>query len=384
MTKREMNIRIFAGKQIPHPLFQPRIEPWFVIHKERGDLPPQCQDKTLLELYDDLDLSMRYISYYTGMPHPVQTQYSDEVKIREKTQNGTKLVVIDTPYGELVQQLKLTSDQAWRTVEFAAKQREDLKKLAWLYHHTVFSFSAETFQQGSDFIGDRGAPQFWVPKSPYRALSHIWMTLTDFVYALNDVPGDVVEVMKAIDSSYDSLYEQLVAYASQDNHSPQDSEETEQCHGLKIINFGENIDAHLLNPQYLEEYLIPFYEKRSNQLRRAGIYTHIHIDGSFRPILDYLADLPFDGLEALTPLPQGDVSIEEMKQHIGDKILLDGIPAVLFLRYYPRAELQESVEKLLNSFHPRLVLGISDELPQGGDEESLSRVKWVADYCRQW
>jgi len=166
------------------------------------------------------------------------------------------------------------------------------------------------------------------------------MKLTDFIYALNDVPGDVVEVMKAIDSSYDSLYEQLVTYAGQDNHTPEDSEETDQYCGLKIINFGENIDVHLLSPQYFEEYLIPFYEKRSHQLRRAGIHTHIHIDGSFRPLLKYLADLPVDGLEVLTPFPQGDVSIQEMKEHIGDKVLLDRMPAILFLSYYPRAELQ--------------------------------------------
>ncbi len=160
MTQREMNIRVFAGKQIPHPFFQPRIEPWFVMHKEQGDLPQQCHDKTLLELYDELHLSMRYVHYYTGMPDPIQIQYTDEVKTREKTQSGEKLVIRDTPYGELVQRLKLTSDRAWRTVEFAAKQREDLKKLAWLHHHIVFSFSAENFQQGSDFIGNRGVPQF--------------------------------------------------------------------------------------------------------------------------------------------------------------------------------------------------------------------------------
>lgn len=76
------------------------------------------------------------------------------------------------------------------------------------------------------------------------------------------------------------------------------------------------------------------------------------------------------------------MSIEEIKEHIGDKILLDGIPAILFLPSYTEEELEECVEKLIDLFHPRLVLGISDELPQGASEESIKRVKWISDYCR--
>jgi hypothetical protein len=191
------------------------------------------------------------------------------------------------------------------------------------------------------------------------------MRFEDFIYALVDIPDQMQDVMQAIDRSYDQVFEEIIKYGT-----------------VKIINFGENIHAMRMPPRYLETYLIPWYEKRSNQLRRSGIYTHIHIDGDFKPLLKYLKDLPFDGFEALTPLPQGDVTLEEIKAYIGDKVLLDGIPAILFMDHYSRAELQECVEKLVKCFHPRLVLGISDELPQGGSEESIERVRWVAEYCR--
>jgi hypothetical protein len=62
--------------------------------------------------------------------------------------------------------------------------------------------------------------------------------------------------------------------------------------------------------------------------------------------------------------------------------LLDGIPAVLFLDHHSREELLECVEKLVKLFYPRLVLGISDELPEGGDEESWERLKLIAEWCR--
>ncbi len=382
MTKREMNIRVFAGASLPHVFFQPRIEPWYALHKDLGDLPERYRKVSLLELYDDLDISMRYIHYYTGMPSPIQQTYTDQVKIKDEYDADERHIVIDTPYGELVQKSRLTSDNTWRTVEFAAKNGDDLKKLAWLCHNTVISFNTKNFEQGSAFLGDRGVPQFWVPKSPYQALCQQWMKLTDFIYALNDEPAAVESAMKAIDESYDRLYEEIVTYVNPTDQGAAGPENPSSASPLQIVNLGENIDAHLVNPRYVEQYLIPFYEKRSNQLRRAGIYTHIHIDGAFRSLLGYLENLPFDGLEALTPLPQGDASIEEMKEYMGDKVLLDGIPAVLFLSYYPREDLKECVDKLVSLFHPRLVLGISDELPQGGDEESVDRVKWISDYCK--
>ena len=36
-----------------------------------------------------------------------------------------------------------------------------------------------------------------------------------------------------------------------------------------------------------------------------------------------------DGIEAITPVPQGDVTLEEIKEGLGDEMyLIDGIPAI--------------------------------------------------------
>lgn len=367
MTKREMNIRIFEGREIPQVFFQPRIEPWYYWHKQFWKLPEKYKNMSLLELYDKLNLSMRYVHYYTGMPDPVEMEYTEKVKIKEENRRDEKITIIDTPYGELTQKSKQTIDKTWRIIDFPVKNKNDLIKLKWLYQNITYKFNKENFEKGSQFIGERGEPQFWVPKSPYQALCQRWMKLENFIYALADFPKEIEEVMKVINDSYDVLYGEIISYEK-----------------VKIINFGENIHAQLLSPGYFEEYLIPFYEKRSNQLRKAGIYTHIHIDGFFKPLLKYLNQLPFDGYEALTPLPQGDVSIEEIKENIGDKVLLDGIPAVLFLPYYSQEKLEKCVKKLIKLFYPRLILGISDELPEGANKDSIKRVRWISDYCRKY
>jgi hypothetical protein len=365
MTFREMNLRVFQGKPVPHVFFQPRMEPWLHWHCIFDRLPPRYQGASVTEFYDDLDCSMRYIHYYTDIPDPVVRRFTSRVTVREHTSETEKRIVYETPHGDLVEEQQLTVDDTWRTVGFAVKTLEDLGRLRWLCGEMSYHFVEANFCQGSDFIGERGEPQFWVPKSPYQALAQIWMKLEDLVYALADAPDLVEEVMRAIDASYDPLYEELVTSGQ-----------------VKIINFGENIHDQLISPRYWERYFIPFYEKRCAQLKEGGIYSHVHIDGYFRSLLPYLADLPFDGLEALTPRPQGDVALEEMAAAMGDKVLLDGIPAVMFMPQYSREELMEMTEKVVELFHPRLILGISDEVPEGTGPEAIERVRDIAAWCR--
>jgi hypothetical protein len=93
-----------------------------------------------------------------------------------------------------------------------------------------------------------------------------------------------------------------------------------------------------------------------------------------------IRESPFPAIEACTPLPQGDVTLEEIKEALGDRILVDGIPAVLFLPFFPLEELKETTRRVVELFYPRLVLGISDEIPPDGDIERVRLVgEWVQD-----
>jgi hypothetical protein len=361
----EMNLRVFQRKSIPNVIFQPRIEPWFHWHKIFNQLPEKYQYYQIPDLFDDLNTSMRYIHYYTGIPDPVVRSFSPDVVFEKRELNGRVNSIYHTPFGTLSEIQQYTIDQTWRTVDFAVKTKDDLIALRWLYENTEYHFDDSAFYEGKEYMGARGEPQFWVPKSPYQALAQLWMKLPDLIYALADFPKIVEATMGSIDSAYDPLFQEICSSGV-----------------VKIVNFGENIHEQLLSPKYFENFIIPFWEKRAGQLHDAGIYSHVHIDGFFNNFLPYLRHLPFDGIEALTPRPQGDMTLEDIKANIGDKILIDGIPAVHFLDTYTREQLMTTTERIIDLFHPNLILGISDELPQGAGEEAIERVRWVADYCR--
>jgi hypothetical protein len=111
-----------------------------------------------------------------------------------------------------------------------------------------------------------------------------------------------------------------------------------------------------------QRYHLPYYRMRVEQIKAARKFVHIHMDGSLKPLLPFLRQVPWDGIEAATPVPQGDL------------VLLDGIPTLYFLPHYPEEALVECVKRLVELFYPRLILGISDELPPDGD---IERVKLV-------
>jgi len=352
--------KIFEKKTENQVLFQPRIEWWYQYNKIRETLPPRYQKMDLLELFDDLNVSIRYFSYATGLPDAIRVRHSK--KAREKIKGEKKLLIYNTPKGELVEELRRSSDGAWRIHKFSVQTTEDIEKAIWLFENTSCILIRENFEKGSKFVGERGEPQFFVPRSGYQRLAIELMGIENLIYLLVDFPKKVERLMQAINNSYDSLYEDIISYGK-----------------VKIINFGENIDANIVPPRYFEKYCLPFYDKRSRQLQKAGIYTHIHIDGSFKPLSKYLKDLPFDGLEALTPLPQGDVSLEEMKDAVGEKILLDGIPAIIFLPDYPLKKFKDFIRRIIELFWPRLILGASDEVPPPADIERVKIVSEIVD-----
>ena len=64
---------------------------------------------------------------------------------------------------------------------------------------------------------------------------------------------------------------------------------------------------------------------------------------------------------------------------MGDKILLDGIPAVMFIPVYTPDQLKRFTREILETFSPNLILGVSDELPPTADIRMVELVDEVVN-----
>jgi len=362
MTKRsfrDMNLAIFRGEDPGGVLWQPRIDFWYRVNKKRGTLPNHLNDASLNDLYDYCHASIRYftkplkVNYHSVSMNEIHID-DDKAAIEYKTPIGTLREVYHYDEWGL---------SRFRS-EYKIKTPEDFRVLKYILQDEEWTFDEEIYQQDVERVGDRGAPQFYFRRCPLQGLFVEHMGFERAIFALHDSPEVIHDYIEAATQADEALYKVLCG-------AP-----------VPIFNYGENIDAHMNPPPIWCDYLAPYYRMRLEQFHAVGKFVHIHADGAIKPLLPFLRDCPFDAIEAATPEPQGDVTIEQIKEALGDMILLDGIPALYFLPLFSEEVLVECVKKLVDLFHPQLVLGISDEIPPDGDIERVRMVGEMAKMLR--
>lgn len=368
MTFRERITATFKKERVDKVVWQPRIEHWYNVNCVRGTIPEEYKDKTILEIYDELGASPRY---YYGASKDISTpetflkiSYKKGADVQQVRQKDGTALIYKSPKEQLTAK-RIFGEWgcSWHYSEFPVKKISDLEILEYVLKNTVTEFNYDFYEEAETKLGDRGISQFYFDRSPLQNLFLLYMGIDNTVYALNDCPEKIKEFIKIAGEAQDQLYEVL-----------------EKC-PVAVLNFGENIDANFDTPRFFNEYFVPYYKKRLAQLHRAGKFCHIHMDGALKPLLPYIRDSGFDAIEAATPLPQGDVTLEELKDAMGDTILMDGVPAILFLPEYSQEKLENCAKNVIDLFFPNLILGISDELPPVGDIEKVRLIsKLVEDY----
>jgi len=112
-----------------------------------------------------------------------------------------------------------------------------------------------------------------------------------------------------------------------------------------------------------------------------GMYATSHWDGFVKQLLPLVKETHLDGLECVTPLPQGDVTLEDMKSEMEGMFLRGGIPAILMCPWSNLEALKTHVQILLKTFYPQIILGISDLLPANAD---IERISIVNNICKEF
>ena len=349
-----------SGGQI---IWQPRIGCWvtegsaFPSPKEfAGEpFPPPFTGMDLYEIYRELDCSARLYEYnrcYKRIEHPTV-----EITAEALNETDTK-TTIHTPVGDQVAVHRRTTS-SWHTitVEWEVSSEAELKVATWREAHTAWQWDQAAYEDLQARVGDLGAPTMFMPRMNVQSLYIERMGTQNGIYAIYDWPDTVEAYFRALEASHDRLIEVI-------NRSPVD-----------IINFGENIHAGTLSPELFLKYHLPACQRRAEKLHAAGKFVHAHWDGDVKPLLPYVQETGLDGIEAITPEPQGDVTLEEVRAALGDeRVLLDGIPAIYFDETFSEETLVACTRRIIDLFAPNLVLGIFDEISSTGD---LARIRVV-------
>ena len=129
-------------------------------------------------------------------------------------------------------------------------------------------------------------------------------------------------------------------------------------------NYGGNVVPEIVGLQRFEKYILPDYQECAEVMHKHGKLVGTHLDGNTKLIAPLVAESGLDYIEAFTPSPDTDMSVEEALDIWPDKVLWMNFPSSVHLQ-----EL-ESIEKtmleILEQSKPgnRLIVGITEDVPE--------------------
>jgi hypothetical protein len=354
---------IFRGEAGRQVLWQPRILAWRADKLYFGEpLPSPYDTLSKSDMFRHLDCATRAYAFNRCF----QLQ-DDPAVTREHKQlsNTQQLTVFHTPVGE---QTEIREQRPTCRMAIYMKRpivtKEDLRVATWRTERMRYTFDRRVHDELMEEWGDLGLPVIYFPRPNIQNLYIEQMGVEAAIYALHDW-GD--QAFEPYFNALDLLAEQLIDLL---NGLPE----------YEAVNFGDNVHASTLSPRLFEKYVLPTYQYRCERFHQCGKFVHAHWDGDVGPLLPYVQDTGLDGIEAITPKPQGDVTLEQVKDALGDKIVwLDGIPAIYFDQTYSVSELRAFTHRIIDMFAGQLILGISDELSSHGDIERVRIVGQIVD-----
>jgi hypothetical protein len=363
-TRRELNLAIFEGTA-DRVLWQPRLETWIEHHTKRSTLPDRFRGMTNLEIYDELRCSIRYEAC-VGVD--VIEPREDVVTIQERHADKT-VYRTRTPLGELTTVYQDVWEEGRRVnsriVQWPVKTIDDLRALTWLVERKQYRANLQAFEEAARRMGDRGEPTVGLSSSGFTELIKDSCGLVETFYLLYDHTAEVEAYLEACDRRDDRIIDAALELP------------------CRIFNLGDHATNEFTPPPILEKYLLPRWQRISDRLHAAGRFVHSHWDGHSITMLPYARATRLDGLEALTPAPMGDMTLEQIKDAVGDRmVVLDLLRAIDFLPSFPVDELLDFARKAIDMFAPRLILGISDEISQVGEIDKVEAVsELVEEVC---
>jgi hypothetical protein len=354
MTMKERLLAPFRGIAADHPAWAADLSYWYSAAELSGSLPRQYAGR---DGYRKLhaDLGVAYYYDYDSRLFDVQfdgVELSDRQTARERTRRWR------TSKGTLSEHWSfLEGASCWARDTYAVTTDRDLPILAEICGRTRFTAAVHEFVRIRDWIGDAGLPVAPVPRSPLPALLTDWCGVEKAVYFLADSPSVMRGILERIDAANDAAFD-IAASAPCD-----------------LVHFCDNLDSSASTP-FFEDLMREYYQRRLAQLHAAGKHAVVHLDGRVWGLLPLLASSGFDGVEAITPAPVGDVEIEDLRGVAANQetVLWGGIPGAMFCAPWTREQVRAHTRRLLQCLggKNRLVVGSADQVPPDGN----------LDYCR--
>ncbi len=208
-----------------------------------------------------------------------------------------------------------------------------------------------------------GLPSLGMPRSPLPAFFTEWAGVERGVYLLLDEPDLVGAILDRLEQLEAPVLEAVCRLAP------------------PLIHFPDNLTSEVYTP-FFEDHMAERYLRRLQRLHAHGVRCAVHLDGTLKGLLPKLTSTGIDVIEAITPQPVGDLSLEDIRLLVenasrpGSRVVLwGGLPGAMFAPPFTWQDIQRQVQRVLDAWQGApFVLGTADQVPPDGDISMVRRV----------
>lgn len=359
MLMRPSFLKLIRGDTPERAVWTADISYWIAGQKAAGTADPAWDtEEGYLQLHRDLKIMPYYFyeKFWTA-----SAQYSSGIMLSQETQGNRTLNRIETVAGTLTEvNTYLPGSCSTGCTKHYVESEDDLDVLLYLLEHrelkpvNLLDYSDRmTIWREYD-----GLPCLGLPRSPLSSFVYEWVGIEQATYLLADCEPKVAEALRLMAEQEDPIIEAVC------NLKP------------PLVHFPDNLSSDNLTTYY-DAYMRGAHSERLRRLHAAGVKAAVHLDGTVKGLLPKLVDVGFDAIEALTPMPAGDLSLDEIQRVAGSDtvILWGGAPGIMFAPPYTWPDMEAHVQRLLDCWGKRpFVLGVADQIPPDGDIRFCPRI----------
>jgi len=239
---------------------------------------------------------------------------------------------LHTPRGDLTSESVVFDNlhTVWRT-EHWCKSLDDVDRILSVPFEPV-QYDFSDLERIEREVGDRGI----IMSSVFDALGWVYdlMEFGQFlVWAFTELEHFEAVLAEVHDRAMENLRRML---------------------GVRVVDLYRICGAEAATPPYMprrafERYVVPFDSEMVDLIHSRGARARIHCHGKIGTVLDLIAATGTDSMDPCEAPPDGDITLEEVKRRVGDRMCLFGNIQLKLLEHGTQDEVRSAVRECIDA-----------------------------------
>jgi hypothetical protein len=387
MSMQERVLAILKG-EIPDRLpFIDRIEFWYNGKQAKGIMPPAYNNMSLQQVHKAVGIgqqkfSIPYAFKLCGVE--MQINFENELIYKEgdpvlpyfpaqstpeqipRDRPGTSIIEYKTPIGCLRGIYVLTESminlgglKPYLKKHFI-EDNQDYRTVEYILERAAYVPLYDNFYAEERKIGSHGFVVPCIHRIPFQQALLEYLGAMKLFHALYHNKEKLDRLIQVLDLQMVEILNRLVEI------------------DVPYIEFGDNLDGMMTNPNLFKEYCLPQYQKYADILHSQGKKVGSHTDGNLKYLADLLPESGLDICESFTPAPLTDLAFEAAWESWQEgPIIWGGIPSDLLESRTKQSDFEKYIDNLLRTVGRKsIIIGIGDMVL---DNNLIDRVKYIAE-----